>query len=357
MNTINFKDKDIFVGLDVHKKSWDIKILTAHSSQKQIHKSMPSPEFVAQYLKEHYPQANFHCVYEAGFCGFWIQERLSQLGLKTIVVHPGDVPTTDKEKRFKDDRIDSTKLALSLRSGQLMGIYIPPKQMQLDRSLVRQRYQYASDVRRMKNRITSHLDFYGIKVEEVEKNRYWSNHYVTKLDMFATRHRDLVLQNHLAKLRQEREMSLRMTRELRKLSKTTRYAESFNLLRSIPGVGLLTAMVFLTEIGDISRFKKDDHFIAYIGLLPGSHSSGEKEYRGRMSKRGNKRVRTALILSAWMAVANSSEMACAYEHYRSKGKTANIAIVKIARKLALRMKAVLRDKKKYEIRNTDESAK
>ena len=97
--------------------------------------------------------------------------------------------------------------------------------------------------------------------------------------------------------------------------------------------------------------QKDDHFIAYIGLLPGSHSSGERVYRGRISKRGNKRVRTALILSAWMAIANSTEMARAYEHYRSKGKTANIAIVKMARKLALRMKAVLRDKKKYEIRN------
>lgn len=354
---VSFKGKDIFVGIDVHKKSWDIKILTAHTSQKQIHKADPSPEFVAAYLMKHYPGANFHCVYEAGFSGFWIQEQMSQLGLNTIIVHPGDVPTTDKEKRFKNDRIDSSKLAMSLRSGQLMGIYVPSKQLQRDRSLVRQRYQYASDERRAKNRITSHLDFYGIHVEESDRNRYWSNRYIGTLEKFAKEHKDLVLQNHLVKLRQEREMSLHMTRELRKLSRTTRYAEYFNLLRSIPGVGLLTAMVFLTEIGDIKRFKKDDHFIAYIGLLPGSHSSGEKEYRGKISKRGNKRVRTALILSAWMSIANSSEMASAYEHYRTNGKTANIAIIKIARKLALRMKAVLRDKKKYEIKNTDESAK
>ncbi|RZW38810.1 MAG: IS110 family transposase, partial [Flavobacteriaceae bacterium] len=342
MKKISFKDKDIFVGIDVHKKSWDIKILTAHTFQKQIHKTLPSPEFVANYLNAHYPQANFKCVYEAGFCGFWIQERLSKLGLNTIIVHPGDVPTTDKEKRFKDDRIDSKKLALSLRSGQLMGIHIPSKQMQRDRSLVRQRYQYASDERRMKNRITSHLDFYGIKIEEVDKNRYWSNSYVTKLERFASEHGDVVLDNYLNKLRKERDMSLYMTRELRELSKTDRYRQSFDLLRSIPGVGLLTAMVFLTEIGDITRFKKDDHFIAYIGFIPGSHSSGEREYRTRISKRGNKRVRTALILSAWMSIRNNAEMACYYENYRSSGKPANKAIVKIARKLALRMKAVLR---------------
>ena len=350
MNTIDFKGKDIFVGIDVHKKSWDIKILTSHTSQKLIHKTKPSPEYVAQFLKEHYPKANFHCVYEAGFCGFWIQERLFHLGIKTIVVHPGDVPTTDKEKRFKDDRIDCTKLALSLRSGQLTGIYIPPKQMQHDRSLVRQRYQYASDERRMKNRISSHLDFYGIKIEDVEKNNYWSNRYVAQLEEFAMQRRDAVLQNYLVKLRKERSLSLFMTRELRKLSLTDRYKESFDLLRSIPGVGLLTAMVFLTEIGDLSRFKKDDHFIAYIGLIPSTHSSGEREYRGRISKRGNKRVRTALILSAWMSVRNNPEMAWHYDTYRSNGKKANIAIVKIARKLALRMKAILRDKKEYEIK-------
>lgn len=350
MEKISFKDKDIFVGMDIHKKSWDIKILTAHTTQKQIHKASPSPEFVANYLNEHYPQANFKCVYEAGFSGFWIQEELAKLGVNTIIVHPGDVPTTDKEKRFKDDRIDSSKLALSLRSGQLTGIHIPCKQMQHDRSLVRQRYQYASDERRMKNRISSHLDFYGIKIEEVDKSRHWSNNYIIMLESFASQHGDLVLHNYLDKLRSERSFSYNMTRELRKLSKTDRFQESFELLRSIPGVGLLTAMTFLTEIGDISRFKKDDNYIAYIGFIPGSHSSGEREYRGSMSKRGNKRIRTALILSAWMSIRNSTEMAWHYEHYRSKGKVANKAIVKVAKKLALCMKAVLRDKKKYEVR-------
>ena len=119
MNKLSFKDKEIFTGIDVHKRSWDIRILTAHTSQKQIHKASPSPKFIADYLNRHYPDANYKCVYEAGFSGFWIQEELTKLGVDTIIVHPADVPTTDKEKRFKDDRIDSNKLAISLRSGQL----------------------------------------------------------------------------------------------------------------------------------------------------------------------------------------------------------------------------------------------
>lgn len=351
MNSINFEGKEIFVGIDVHKRSWDVKILTAHTSQKQIHKSFPDPEFLASYLAKTYPGGKYKCVYEAGFSGFWIQEKLANLGVDTIIVNPADVPTTDKEKRFKDDRIDSNKLAMSLRSGQLSGIYVPPKQIQVDRSLVRQRYQYASDERKMKNRITSHLDFYGIKISQEQGRNYWSNNYIKELEQSASSREDLVLQGYLDKLRNEREYALKLTRQLRELSRTERYKSQIELLRSIPGVGLLTSMVYVTEIGDITRFKKDDNYIAYIGLVPGQHSSGEKERVGRLSKRGNKRIRTALILSAWMSIRNNPEMVMYYETYKSKGKSSNQAIIKIARKLALRMKAVIRDNKKYEYKS------
>jgi len=350
MNNLNFEGKDIYVGIDVHKRSWDIKIMTAHTSQKRIHKSSPSPEFLASYLRNTYPGASYKCVYEAGFCGFWIQEKLMNLGIDTMIVNPADVPTTDKEKRFKDDRIDSNKLANSLRSGQLNGIYVPRKQTQIDRSLVRQRYQYASDERRMKNRITSHLDFYGIKIDEVNNSKHWSNNYLNQLEELAVTKQDLVLQGYMNKLRSERQYALQLTKNLRKLSKTKRYKEDVELLRSIPGVGLLTSMVYVTEIGDITRFKKDDHYIAYIGLVPGKHASADKERIGSLSKRGNKRIRTALILSAWISIRNSAEMVGYYETYRSQGKASNQAIIKIARKLALRMKAVIRDRKKYKIK-------
>lgn len=347
MKSVSYKDVDIFAGIDVHKRSWDIKIMTAHSSQKQIHRAEPSVEFVARYLKRHYPGAKYHCVYEAGFSGFWIQEELAKQGINTIVVHPGDVPTTDKEKRFKNDKIDSKKLALSLRSGQLKGIYIPPKKTQKDRSLVRQRYQYASDERRIKNRIKAHLDFYGTKTADDIDDRYWSKRYIDSLNKLAQSNGDVVLCSYLEKLSTERKFVLDSTRQLRELSKEESYALTSKLLMSIPGVGLLTAMVYLTEIGQVDRFKGDDEYLAYIGLIPGCRSSGDKERTGGISNRGNKRVRTALILSAWMSIRNGPSMGIKYEEYRKRGMNANKAIVKIASKLALIMKAVLRDRKEY----------
>jgi transposase len=234
-----------------------------------------------------------------------------------------------------------------LRSGQLKGIYIPPKESQRDRSLVRQRYQYASDERKLKNRIKSHLEFYGIKTADDIDDRYWSRRYIQSLNDIAQRNGDMVLASYLEKLSLERKFVLESLRQLRNLSKQKRYLHKSILLMSIPGVGLLTTMVYLTEIGPVDRFKTDDQYLAYIGLIPGSRSSGEKERTGPLSNRGNKRIRTALILSAWVSIRNSPAMAMKYEEYRKKGKIANKAIVKIASKLALIMKAVLRDEKKY----------
>ena len=345
---VNYKNVTIYTGIDVHKKSWELKSVSDHVSLKQIHMTRPSVEKVKNYLTATYPNAKHICVYEAGFSGYWLQEELSKRGIRTLIVHPGDVPTTDKEKRTKSDKIDCNKLAMSLRSGQLSGIHIPPKSQQQARSIVRQRYQYAVDERRMKNRIKSHLSFYGIELEEVESNSYWSSHYINRLRQKAESLSDGVLLLHLDKLLAERKYVLQSTKNLRELSKSAAYERGVNLLRSIPGVGLLTAMVFLTEIGtDVSRFKSEDTYMSYIGFVPKIRSSGENAYYGRLSKRGNKRLRTALVLSAWMSIRNSGKMLKAYQEYKSKGKPSNVAIIKVARKLALIIKAMLRDGAMY----------
>lgn len=348
MEVLNYEKNKLFLGLDVHKKSWELRIATEHSIQKRIHISDPSPEFIVKYLIKHYPGWDYQCVYEAGFSGFWIQEELQKAGISTIVVHAADVPTTDKEKRFKNDKNDGKKLAMGLRSGQLKGIYIPSKEMQRDRSLVRQRYQFASDERRYKNRIKSHLYFYGIDLGEDQTNQYWSKRYLNELRELSKETKDLVLTSYIDKLEAERSFVLLAARRLRQLSKEARYQTKSSLLMSIPGVGLLTAMVFLTEIGPIERFGSDDELKSYIGLVPGIHSSGESSHTGKLSKRGNKQVRTSLILSAWIAIRNDSALANHYENYRKRGLPGNKAIIKIAAKLALIMKAVLRDNKKYE---------
>lgn len=103
-------------------------------------------------------------MYEAGFCGFWIHERLTALGIDNIVVNPADVPTKSSEKLRKSDAVDSGKLARSLRANELKGIYTPDSVSLEMRSLIRLKNSITKDTTRQKNRIKSQLRYLVIEM-------------------------------------------------------------------------------------------------------------------------------------------------------------------------------------------------
>src|SRR5680860_1724456 len=93
---IDYNDQPIYVGLDVHKNSWRAKICTQNTVQKTITLQKPFVEHLVKFLHRSYPGADYQAVYEAGFCGYWIQRALESAGITTLVAHPADIPTTDK---------------------------------------------------------------------------------------------------------------------------------------------------------------------------------------------------------------------------------------------------------------------
>lgn len=152
--TTDFSGKNLFIGIDVHKKSWTVTILTEHVEHKTFTQP-PDSKALTAYVRKHFPGAAVVCVYEAGFSGFWLCRQLKAAGFECLVVHPADVPTTDKEHRTKSDRIDSRKLAQSLRARQLRGVWVPSPVQQQKRSLSRCRHVLMRDLRRYKNRISA----------------------------------------------------------------------------------------------------------------------------------------------------------------------------------------------------------
>lgn len=108
-NTLDFTGQNIYIGIDVHLKSWSVAILSEYTNLKKFSQN-PDPEALHKYLASNYPGANYYSVYEAGFCGFWIHEKLTDLGINNIVVNPADVPTMSKEKLRKTDAVDCNKL-------------------------------------------------------------------------------------------------------------------------------------------------------------------------------------------------------------------------------------------------------
>jgi len=92
---LNFNGQIIYVGIDVHKKSWQITIILNGMIVKKISIN-PNPEELSNYLKRNYPNAIYYSVYEAGFSGFWADRQLRSMGIINIVVNPADVPTKSK---------------------------------------------------------------------------------------------------------------------------------------------------------------------------------------------------------------------------------------------------------------------
>ncbi|KAA6315390.1 hypothetical protein EZS27_034143, partial [termite gut metagenome] len=115
---LTYEGQNIYVGIDVHLKSWTVSIQT----ETLHHKTFTQPADVSvlvNYLREHFPCGTYHSVYEAGFSGFWAHYKFKEMGINNIVINPADVPTSQKEQLQKDDPTDSRKLARSLRAGSL----------------------------------------------------------------------------------------------------------------------------------------------------------------------------------------------------------------------------------------------
>jgi transposase len=129
--------------------------------------------------------------------------------------------------------------------------------------------------------------------------------------------------------------------------KVDRYAPKVNLLRGVPGVGPHLSTLFLLEVGDIKRFRGFDELNNFIGFYPGSNSSRDKNIDTGISTRRHKQLRTMLIEAAWQAVKTDPAMLDAYQQLTKRMK-GNEAIVRIARKLLRRMRAVLINEQEYE---------
>jgi len=348
----SFKGQSFYIGIDYHKKSWNVTILGEQYEHKSFSQN-PDPGLLADYLNRNLPGATYHAVYEAGFSGFSSCRKLNQLGVRCIVIHPADVPTTQKEKEQKTDKADSRKLARSLRSNEFEAIDIPGPEQEADRALVRQRFRQVKDVGRTKNRVKSLLFQFGIAIPErftSAQTRHWSKVYINWLKDLEIDHQSFkqVLDNYLRIGETQRRELLRLEKQVRNLSQTDRYKDNFNLLVSAPGIGIKTAMSFLTQVGDVGRFARLDDLCNYVGLVPKMYGSGDKMQVGKMTKRGRKDLKIMLIEASWEAVRKDPALMLKFNEL-SKRMNKNKAIIRIARKLLSRMRFVLLNRQPYSL--------
>jgi transposase len=177
---IDFTGKELFIGLDVHKKSWSVTIVV-DGIEHRTFTQPPDPNALKNYLQRMFPGGSYKSAYEAGFCGYGIHRELNSLGISNIVINAADIPTSQKDKLQKRDPIDSRKIARALEKGSLHGIHIFDRDLEELRSLNRTRFYLMRDLRRSKNRIKSFLQYYGEQLPPEFDNNQWTLKFISWL--------------------------------------------------------------------------------------------------------------------------------------------------------------------------------
>ena len=337
----------LFIGLDIHKKSWTVSIQTDLFFHKTY--SMPSTaEDLYQYVERTFPNHEINLVYEAGCCGFTAARYFLNLGWNVLVVNPADVKTGDKERYQKTDSLDSKNLSNQLKSGVLKGIHIPTEAEEQFTTLARHRTQVTKKLRQTKAHIKSMLLFHGIKIPDEYDNANWSLDFIAWLEnlKFSTSCGDLALQGKIRMFKFIKSEYLEIANQMRSYCRKSN-KKDYNLLRSIPGIGGYLASVILAECGDLRRFNNESQFASYIGLIPGIYNSGGSEKCLGITPRSRSQLRSYLVEAAWIAIRKDIEMQNYYRKHH--GKNVKSIIIKVAHKMARRILSVIKTETPYQI--------
>lgn len=344
------KDQEVFVGIEDAKRTW--KLCVRSGGQVVAETKMEARyEALAAYLRKRFPGCTVNAMYEAGFSGFGLYDSLVADGRGCVVTPPHTV-TERKANKQKNDRWDCRRLAKNLESNDYEACDVPDKQRREDRQIARNYAQVHNDIVRVKNRIRRLLEWHGLD-KNLPPGRWTDRQYMELPEKVAAMALSdslrLAFTTWLELLRHLREQRRILLKALAALRKNTRYKGAVQILKSAPGIGPLTAIRLVLEWGDVSRFTRKERFASFTGLVPSDFSTGERERKGHITGQGNRGVRKWLIESAWVCIRKDPVMLEKFRRVLRSSGSKKIAIVAVARKLAIRLRALLIQQRQYQL--------
>lgn len=235
--------------------------------------------------------------YEAGPTGYGLHRLIKSLGHDCMVVAPSLIPTKPGD-RVKTNRRDAVNLAKLLRAGELIAVWVPDERHEALRDLVRARDAAAKDYRVKRQNVSSFLLRYGL---HFPGKKTWGRTHMNWLTSIKLEHHEqrIAFEEMLLAVRQVRERIERLQQTMRDAVPDWSLASVVEALQALRGMDVVGAIVFLAELGDLSRFENPRQLMAYLGLTPSESSTGESVKRGGITKAGNTRARRLLIEAAW----------------------------------------------------------
>ena len=316
-NSIPLSDlvKARFFGLDAHQKTIVIAEAPSFGDPCYVATLDHSPKavqrFFADVCEEGVP---IFTVYEAGGCGFGLARQLADMGILNLVAAPSKITKASGE--IKNDKRDAIKLARLLRTHVLMGqkelhdVHVPECDDEAIREKTRQRNAFKRQAKVTQNQIMGMLRRHRIRYSLTKQA--WTKTYRAWLERvdFGNALLQDVFREFLDQLHDLEARVAKCDRELDRICESWNRAQVVSALCALKGIQQLSAVSIVAEIGSFSRFETAPKLMGYLGLVPSESSSGEKVTRGRITKTGNKRVRTLLV-----------EVACS-ARYKPKSKAA-----------------------------------
>jgi transposase len=340
----DYTGKIIFIGIDVHKKTYST---TAVCEGEIVKKStmQASPEGLLSYLAKYFSTAKeVHTAYEAGFSGFRLHRFLLGNGIKSLVVHPASIEIAARE-RVKNDKRDSAKIAVQLAAGRLKSVHIPTPEREDYRMVSRLRDLLVKDRRKKGAQIKMFLHQLG-KIGCDEEFRICRKQIDRILGLELTEEQKFVLGSLTKQWVSIAEEILRVEVELAKQAQEDSKLEI--TYQSLPGIGPVTARILANELGDMSQFSNEKRLFSYTGLTPSEYSSGEHKRVGHISRQGKPVLRRVLVQAAWQAIEIDNDFQIFYNRISQRGGKKR-AIVAVARRLIGCARTCIKENRTYRV--------
>ena len=295
--------------------------------------------------------------YEAGPTGYGLYRQLKSLGHDCIVVAPSLIPHKPGD-RVKTNRRDALSLARQLRAGDLTAVWVPDPHHEAVRDLTRARGAAVREQRARRQQVSALLLRLGL---HYPGNTTWGKAHMAWLagQKLAHLEQRIALEEMLHAVRQAGDRIARLEQAIHAAVPDWSLAPSVTALMALRGIEFIAATTLLAEIGDLTRFRTPRELMAWLGMVPSEHSTGDRIRRGPITKTGNRRARSVLVECAWscrspprvghdklarleaappavrdIAWKAQSRLTARYRALRRAGKLEVVAVTAVARELA-----------------------
>ena len=288
-----------YVGLDVHKDTIAIALAEADKrGEVREHGKIANTPAALKALTTKLARGGHELrfCYEAGPCGYGIQRQLSADGHECVVVAPSLIPRKPGEW-IKTDRRDAINLAKLHRAGELTPVWVPDPMHEAIRDLVRARLAAVRALRQARQQLSGFLLRHGHHYNRTAwtlMHRRW----LAELRFDQPAHH-IVLEECIAAVEAATARRNRLEAHIDAMLPDWSLAPVVRSLQALRGMAMVAAATLVAELGDITRFAKPSQLMAYLGLVPSEHSSGNTRRQGGITKAGNGAARRVLIEAAW----------------------------------------------------------